>query len=397
MIRKIALLFTLMILIAIPVFAVGDIWFSNDPGNNITNDFNLESVYVPFTKNDPQHQNAYRNKLGENYIGSMGFNNCGHAVDLVIEIDGKFVSASDPTKYRNYNIAISSITANSPNDNPSMKAYSSPQDTDPVRLMNTKYQGNTLTISTSGSRAVTWVRMILVLDELSAEDYKHLAEKDDYFATINISWSCSRGCSDHVGSFVLRVKGFYGSAFEAHQDSFVMSVTPNPNASNLDIEEMARTNSSVNIGNITLLSSTRSALDSNTAYPWQDHIFVFASSSPNYLTSNGDFKLVNSRGTSEIGFTITLNDAAGRGTTFTGSKAYTGSTSSEKRAGCLVLDNNSIRIFENGRNSIVASMVEFYGTINIQLESGALSAINSNRTAYTGAYSSAVYIHVIYE
>ncbi len=426
----------IIIMLLISVFSLSAIkteeaiWYQNATRDAL-NVFDLESVfYLPKRGSTWNSNSASTGTINSsNYIGHLGVKYCEHNIKFSVSTTGKFVSQSDPTKYREFCIAMcpryekSNIFGANQGD----AGYFWDVETNSAingndRAVNTKDTGYAYVISptTDGSRVyvarntrayvwVYWVDLVVIMDELDSDDLQHLEENDDYMAHVTLSWECysDSGCTDgHSGSYTFALRGYYGSAGSSDQDAVYFFVTPTTDASNLDIKTMLQDNSEVEIADIQIHTTTRTdtsrySLSSGwcPGYAWADHVFGFVSASSDYLTSNSDgFLLVNQRygSSTTIPFEINIYDSDGTlNQSFDGTDYYHGSTTDEKKAYCV--DISDVYTSSSDRNGNTFYAVNYFGDVKVQLLDPSGAALTNADNAYSGLYTSTIYYHVIYE
>ncbi len=353
-----------------------------------------------------------------NWLGLIGMKTVPHQVKVTISTgNGRFVSQSDPTKYRDFYIAIKPVYRYN-GDYPYYRDItdsSLPDVTITDRVPTTK-GANTLTVyfpvySSGDSVYVgnnTYVTLeyfyydiLLCLDVAAADDYMHMAELDDYVAEITISWEClESGCSAHSGSSVMLLNGSYDSSnpkdSKAIKDTFSTFLTVNPTAeaSRINIKQLL-TDSTVGKAQIAELS-VNTMYDSST---WVDNVMVFISSSSNYNSQGSAFKFVNVTTGKEIPFTVEVFDSsAGGNWTGTPNKSYDGTnyyvSYNSSKSMCLDL-SGSQQTSKNRANNTTYYQVLFSGEVVLSIDDTSRDIYN-NMSDYAGQYVSNIYYHLVY-
>ena len=273
-----------------------------------------------------------------NGIGHFGVSSgCEHKITFAVYTDGRFTSQSDPTKYRDYYVALkprireyqgpswnydtnsntgdgnissgkdynyfvdaaTGVEVNHSDRVPNTRSSSTIYVTSPVMknlydlnqgaIVKTEdklvYSGSTLGYIYPAR--VYW-DVLLGFDPITSQDKIHLANLDDYIARVYISWSCDHADCDnpeHSGSFVFTVRGQYNTTGN-EKDNVFMIVTPDAAASRLDLIGMI--NESTGIGTEKIASMSVLTTNPNNNPKWDTHVMVFLSASPNYNASNSE-------------------------------------------------------------------------------------------------------------
>ena len=344
--KKIILLFAILFIL-LPVFADVNskserVWYFSDGGTS----YNISTVNLEKAYYVPKYGTAYSDPGNDgnrtdgtygrktNVLGNIGCAFTDHELKFTISTSGRFVSQSDPTKYREFFVALKPRWRHKDynddlNFNYMRDLTQQYSDTDPVP--NTR-NGNAVLYSpaqpqhapNSDYSDVTlngtlyrfmkyYMDICICMDELTTEDLTHLAPGDDYIATISISWECTDPNCDksesgnewHDGSFVFVVNGYYDVGHGSSHDVF-LQLNPEPASMNLDLVSIADHDSipDVKIANLQIYTTTREKVNNKD---WLQRIKVFVSASPNYNTASAGFRLRNDNGY-YIPFTITLKD-----------------------------------------------------------------------------------------
>ena len=233
-----------------------------------------------------------------------------HEITYTISTTGKFVSQSDPSKYREFYVVI--VPDYATQGSSDRYFYYSTSKTAPSTKTN-----NPLTFTDNNSYYSIGIDLFLCMDNPENER-THLSANDDYVATITVTWTCKctenvktykKGnngnwkdyydtnktnynvtCPIHSGSFNMMVRGYYGTnpTAEEKKDTFLLVVNPTQESRNLNLKDMAVYNQTKQIAGLTISTTTKKTFD------WRSHVHAFLSASSDYATadSNG-FRLVN--------------------------------------------------------------------------------------------------------
>lgn len=430
----------LLLLVMLPCLAFADnsetVWLNNDLAVNdrygAHYSFDLsQTYYIPKISVNWNESNENGTINAFNYWGQFGTKNCSHRLKVTFTSNQKFISQSDPTKYRDFDISVHSeiiYTGNADSDN-RYRWYASglPHTTNGIRdngYAITDYWPNTVTNGspfvyytpiTDGQTAqmtnsneshvvnTYWSNLLINLQPLTTEDQKHMHVADDYIAEIQVSWECADDpdctIASHSGSRLIRLRGFYGSA-DTSDDYASIYIAPNSNATNIDIETLARTGNSLNIGTLQVHTTTATnnyQYGGSSAYDWNSNLHVFAASTDNPTSAGQPFTLKRvSGGTqTEIPFTVTIVDSNNPSSsiTFDGTDSY--STSTYK-----VRNNKNIPlgtpIQSEDRYGNKYNEIHYYGDILINI-TGTIperSDISYSQN-YSGTYSSIIYFILV--
>lgn len=346
--RRITLL--VLFIVLLPAVLLADagerIWVYTDSTKNITS-FNLEkTTYIPTYSTTYVGSVNYGDPLKGTYsyanvIGNFGCIDCGCEIEFTVTTDGRFVSQSDPTKYRDFQLALMPrLTDKSAGDMSYAWDYCTTPHTrlnSSSRVMHTEKgsgEEKSLIVRSpsfdSSDRRVDkdevgdkllrcsrwWCDMLMILDTLTAEDYRHLAEVDDYVTRLTISWQCDDDTHpDHRGSFTLVLRGYFGVP-EGGKQAKVM-VTPDPIALNMNI--LNAIGQEEHIAQILVLTDTSTT-------DWSQRIFMFLSSDPDaWVNDVGTFSLkqVGVASPKTIPYSVIVRYNGSEDTEYTGADTYT--------------------------------------------------------------------------
>lgn len=404
--------------------AAESLWFqtTSDEGSPTTlNVFDLDDedpMYLPKRSSTWQNRgNKGNSDYGtislKNYLGKFTVQDCDHRIKFTVSTSGKFVSNSDPTKYRDFCVALSPrCKKRNSNGNPGSdfgffwdvekNSAVNPEE----RLPNTRETGTVSCVTqitdgrnvyySSGSRMGLysfWFDILICMDAANSEDYKHMIEGDDYYATIDFTWECyENNCNSaaHSGSYQITLRGFYGN-FSSGQDDFNISVTPSPYASNLDILKIIDNSGYQDISSIVVKSTPKS---SSSAW---NNIYVFLSSSDSYSSRGGSFVLTNRADPSKtIGYTVSIynEDGTTLNNTYDGTQYFSGNNANQKKNNTKKLNLGSFQTTKN-RNNTTFYYVNYLGTAKINILNG--TTIKNNTEYYAGIYESTIYYHIVYD
>lgn len=323
--RKIAL-FIVFILIIIPFAIAEDVtnktervyYYSDNAAAWNINTVDLsKALYVPkygtpYNKNNSnpdygsREAGTYAKKT--NVWGNVGCAYTDHEIEFTVYTDGRFVKQSDPSKYRNFYVALRPrIKYKNGNDDENfnyMRDLNSLYD-DTLPVPNSKngdiivyspamiHNGNNnfsqITIGGQNKNVERFYYDICIcMDELTTEDLTHLADGNDYIATIIIRWECTDPtCSRtddnqfHAGSFVFVVNGFYNA--DASTSRVFVQLNPDPSSMNLDLVQIATQSHPISDIEVADLQIYTSPKDNN---PWVNSLSVFVSASSNWNSSD---------------------------------------------------------------------------------------------------------------
>ena len=405
---KRALILLIILLCSPLLFGAEQVWFMHS--TRMTDNINLEDAYyLPnYTKTWTQDKSLGDPIKGTystiNTLGNFGVMACDHKLCFTVTTDGRFVSQSDPSKYREYYLAMRPrCRIKSGSDTDYNRGSNGVQVELSERLINTKLSDSmsyiTPPVSASGSAVPIdpsgtiktidrfHADLVLCMDELTPGDLQRLSEKDDYFATFSIDWHCEEnGCTNpnHAGHYTVVLKGYYG---EEHPRYSLVSlfVKPTVKATNLDILDVIRNdNSKAIIANMSFYCASKAK------YNWKDKIFVFLSASDSSKTSEATgFKLINRTTRQEIPYTINVLENGNIVGTFDG----TDSSNGKKPAHYIDLTNSTTSLVDREGNTSYS--VVFNGDVEIDFGNLTESEINSNLLRYGGVYTSNIYYYVI--
>ena len=356
---------------------------------------------------------------GVNILGKIGCAYCDHNLKFTVDTNGgRFVSVSDPTKYRDFSVALFPRARDNNDHNyyweieegqPNNGGHAIPHET---RLPNTRSTGTVSVISpafTLQNKTIPydnpatincvrwWLDMVLVLDPLTTEDKMHLpketAEKEEFVATISVEWHCLDPNCDgegrnafHNGNYTFVVLGYYGKKPDASQVS--MFVTPDDAASNLDIINILGQSGEgeQHLAGLNLYSVSGTA-------DWNGKVSCYLSSSAAYDSNNAQsFALVGP--SHSIPYTVKVVNGDGSGEqVFTGAASYPackeGPAGNDKR-----IDITSSVEEMPDRQGNYIYMLQYAGDVYIELsDPGAV--IRNNMAAYSGIYRSSIWYHLV--
>ncbi len=420
--KKLALPLMVSILMLFSLSAVyGRVYYS-DNGRDLTINLNMDFYPVMYstTWGSSGHydfvEGAY-NK--QNWFGLFGIKNESHIIRLTVSTgNGRFVSQSDPSKYRDFYIAMKPIY-NKSGDKAFLLDVTDPSfpevaDTS-SRVPTTKNASNSLTVYTypyadgktivkvgsnqTSSIDLFYFDILYCADVLQSEDYLHLGDLDDYVATITLQWECTEpGCTEHSGSSIIMVHGFYDSSNP--KDSSVdtssymvsLSVEPTAESSRLNLKQMLANSEKRKI----------SSLSVSTMYggSWLNNVRVFISSSPYYNVGGSSFQFVNvNDSTKTIPYTIEVFDSSAGGSwSGTPNKSYDGTNYwvSRNASASMCLNLSNYQNLSYDRKNKALYQVLYSGDVVVSLQDDNNTIYNSINE-YAGEYVSNVYYHLVYD
>ena len=397
---------------------------------------------------------------GANGIAHIGAAFCNHPITFTVSTTGRFVSQSDPTKYRDFYVAlkprIRKYTDMSSNGNggkdlnyyvdlynggaiasttdrvPNTRGNNVVSVTTPALpyLLN-EAQNGIIEDETKKTQvdATTYIYatrvyydVLLCLDPITSQDRVHLANLDDYVAEINVSWRCNDPSCDksdiHNGQYTFVIRGYYGDANNEADNVFLL-VTPEAAASRVDIYNLINNDQHKGKERIATFKVITNTPSGNTN--WNKFVKVFISSSYNYNTQGNPFVLqqyYSRTGTPDktIPFTIKVYNM-GYEDTDNYNKAFSGTNywknSSESSSMCIdFTKGNLLYIDETSGQPYTANIINTYlerqggsatgmvyeGVVMIEIEDDASQGypILNNKTAYSGLYRGDIYFHIVY-
>ena len=409
------------------------VWFEND-FNSRKNVINLESLFYLPTMDTAYNSNSSTGTYSSvNSLGNFGCAYCNHDIIFTVQTDGKFVSESDPTKYRDFYIAIIPRVRYDTLDR---------MDTtidDHMYCMDRTYQGgevagavmapNTRDVSGSPMKTLTitapatsfdsytkyyvgpdgeqhvfrfWCDVLICLPALTQEDIQHLIESDDYYATVTVSWTCvgNGDCNtSHSGSFQFNLRGYYKTQ-QSSQDSLAMFVVPTSSSMNLDIESIINSNTKEEIISQMKIYTTTVKKSTNTWVRYQNNRiteirvkpFISANSSWNQQEGENANTFALTNGNTSIPFKVIVRDpghtesnAPGYYWEFDGSDYW-----GKDDINYIDLTNYVVRIIDRQSNEY--NMISFTGDVYISFD-GQIS--QNPRTS--GIYSEDIFYYVVYD
>ena len=404
---------------------VGAIWYQQSTADAI-NVFDLESVfYTPLRKVTWGNNEASTGTINaSNYIGQLGVRSCSHEILFTVEAEGRFVSRSDPSKYKEYWITmcpranygsgdvgvywdvVSDSAVNGDEQAPNTRSTGSASIVSPVT------NGTSVNIGTaegrSNNRQITtfWIDLAMCMDALDATSLQHLEVNDDYFTTIVLKWECYTdiqygNCSyPHSGEYIITLRGYYGTAVE-EQDAVSFIVEAEGSSQSLNIRSILNTPTKIAALNILSTNKTTNTGSggNGSGYNWANNVFAFLSASSDYSSSSSQFVLTNvsekNRGQT-IPFVVqvynrntqTLNQS------FDGTARWSGKSNARANPFCIDLSN--CYNVTTDRYGNVYNALNYLGDVCILISDDGTISENENN-AYSGRYESYIYYHIIYD
>lgn len=450
---------SLFSIFAIPQEFTPRIWAFNGEQNisiDLSKTFYLPKYSTIWDSKPSLENGTYKTKIGTNGngIGNIGVTSMeDHRIQFTLTTTGKFVSQSDPTKYRDFYVAVKprvrKFTGGPGNwdKGTDLNYYSddgvTARDSE-SRVPNTRANGHSVSVTTPytyclvdsnnnvqtgagyeyklianteegsvyGSRV--YYDILLGLDPITSQDMIHLHDADDYIAQVEISWHCTKaGCTeDHSGGYVFTIRGYYNEGGNTSDNVFMM-INPTAEATRIDISNMI--NPSINPSGIGQQQiATMNVLTTNvTKANWVKNVVVFLSASPNPSVADAKgFTLERyyPSGGKEIPFTIKVYnegyDGASFNRIFTGTERYQDYNSSKNMflnlAGNMIyydaqdnpytVDINQALINRSGQ---ATSAMSYTGNVVVEINDST-HAIYNDLASYTGLYKENIYYHIIY-
>ncbi|MBR4121243.1 MAG: hypothetical protein IKT95_05760 [Spirochaetales bacterium] len=335
--KRILLLVLLTILITGSLFSldkefVERVWAFNGTQAttiNLSKTFYLPTYAVDWDdkSNDLINGTYLTSGTGANGIAHIGVASCTHSITFTVPTTGRFVSQSDPTKYRDFYVALKPRIREYqswPNGGKDRNYY--------VDLYNGKIAGGSDRVpNTRGTNVVCvttpampsflnanqnnvdlsdltkriqmdatnyifatriYYDVLLCLDPITSQDMVHLARLDDYVAEINVSWKCNEANCDksgiHNGQYTFVIRGYYGDANNEADNVFLL-VTPEATASRVDIYNLINNEQHKGKERIATFKVITTTPTSNN--DWKNLVKVFISSSYDYNVAGDPFVL----------------------------------------------------------------------------------------------------------
>lgn len=362
-----------------------------------------------------------------------------HTITYTIDTNkGKFVSQSDPSKYREFYVVI--VPDYSTQGSTSRSFYYNTSTTAPSTKTN-----DILTFTDTNNYYSVGIDLFLCMDDPENER-THLSANDDYVANITVNWTCAYtktvktyskntswwssgewkttpdstetttlSCEEnHSGSFNMMVRGYYGSNTGESRDTFLLVVNPTQESRNLNLKQMVlNNNESKQIADMAISTTTRKEFD------WRSHIHAFLSANSNYAISDSNgFRLVNTSNRSiTIPYTLTVyNTTSGQPgvpKVYDG-KAYFSGNSTQYDLDLKDYSKSSTDYYYSVFTDLYGDTyyaINYNGAVDLQLQDFTIpgtdgvqffTAIRNQEdyvvpySKYTGKYESNIYYHIVY-
>lgn len=464
MMKRLICLSILLLLTIMCIFSgtgVNDerVWFFNDGGA-----YNITSVDLSKTFYAPTYQKGYKDVSNEtnghygqllNGVGNFGCAYTDETITFTISTDGRFVCQSDPTKYREFAIAIKPryryVGASDdenwnweypgtpsgdsrPTYRPVADLYARVPHTEPgvpgtltinSPLLTRAGKNNYSEVDVDGTiqKVERWFGDLCIVMDPVENDQSHLVNGNDYIATILITWTCPNGSacekSDiHSGSYILALKGNYVTS--KNDESIYLNVTPDPASMDLDLKNII--GQETHISDVELYAFTRK----NTSWENKIAFFLSASSQIDVQPANG-FRLYNKSNGFYIPYELVVREYSmitgaptGKVVTFDGTEYASGSTTNSGKKVDISKAANNLYISGNKQGQTIYSAT-YGGHVYIVLDDTAYADRNfynknheypyqNNATDVpvdildyslsgydiSGVYTSTIYYYVIY-
>lgn len=343
-----------------------------------------------------------------------------HRMEVTVESTGRFESLSDPAKYMDFSVALvpcytatgsatelaynyaispSNIGTGTVKNSTDTVPFTARGSTSSVTVVTPKTEGTSCAVGSSNANVSSFAYYLMVcVDEPDAETLKHVSQKDDYYATITISWecaesSCSLSHTDHTQTIVLRA--YYGDDYSANDNDWVnLVITPSAESANLNIRDICSSNTrTATIASLQLMTGSRTdTANNNAAYQWGNHLYVFISSSNEYDENGGSFKLLNNKGY-EIPFTVEVYTNNSLNKQYDGT-AYWG-VSATRSDYCLNL--GSLSTTTDGTHTY--GFLNFNAEVRLTITAAGAAAVNAgvgSNENIPGRYGANIYYHLVY-
>ncbi len=417
----------LQALTAAPAWQTPRVWFENDYSSR-KNVVDLESLFYIPSMETTYNSNTPSGTYGSyNSLGNVGCAYCNHDITFTITTTGKFVSESDPTKYRDFYVAViprirydTKDRKNTSNDDAFCKdrTYQGGSLAGAVMAPNTRdvsggeYKSISITapavsfseytkyyVGPDGEQHVFrfWGDLLICLPALTQADLQHISETDDYTATVTVSWTCTpdeNPCNAaHSGSFQYNLRGYYKTGQSA-QDSLAMFVTPNHSSMNLNIRSILNESpAEIQISQLKIYTTTVKRSSSTWVRYSGSNIsevrvkpFISANSLEYWNQSQGDtFALSN--GMTSIPFEVIVRDTdhpdSNHEWVFDGSDYW-----GKADMNYIGLKDNVVPVID--RQGTEYNMISFAGDVFISFEGQTIPGLTS------GIYSEDIYYYIGY-
>ncbi len=350
----------------------------------------------------------------KNYIGQFGCALTGYAIEFTVQSDGHFTSQSDPTKYRNFFLALRPRIRI--NNTPYVHYYDDGTDVNYLlgsngtlvstdeRLPNTRANGVVSYVApayttednyrnigpgTNNFYYVSrfWCDMLVCMDELTPAELQHMSDANDYVAMVTVSWRCiDPACETpekYNGSYTFVLHGHFNDSDPVNRQ-ISMYVNPTADSMKLDLATILAAETEEGrqrkIADLNLYCSSRND-------NWKDRLFLFLSSNPNYNATGSTFRLVGETNRNKsIPFKILVKNSDGSGNrVFEGDGTYT-----KRKSDCIEIPNSCIQVLQDRLTALHYSVL-FESDVYISFESGIdIDALPSD------IYESYIYYHIVY-
>lgn len=401
MILPIVILFFLSAPYAFCAESDARIWFYTDNGSS----YNVSAVDLSKSYYLPKYSTPYDNSSGlgniedgtysrkVNVLGNIGCAYTGHDIKFTIYTDGRFESQSDPTKYINFYAALKPrcrYTGGSDDANYLWDPTTDSAVDGSTRVPNTNNASHSASAVGPGITQTDRLRpisatetkqlmrfycdLLVCINPLTSEDLMHVAEATDYFARIEITWSCMEtNCEDptHFGSYSFVVRGYYGDPDASTKEVF-MFVNPDPASMNLDILNiLSDATPDQNYGEHTIADLNLIAVTSTKK--WQN-LKVYISSRRQTDTNNASTFSLNNISNSSSGlsipFSIVVRSLDGTTTTFDG-------TDKQNTSNYISLTNSYYSILNKGGSQFYS--LDYSGEVYIRIQNKFKGSVSFSR------------------
>ncbi len=415
--RKFVLSLLLTIIVLLSLFAGdGTVYFS-DSGRDTKFNLNMDFYPALYSVTWSKYNFAEGSYNSYNWLGLFGVKSVPHMIKLTVSTgDGRLVSQSDPTKYRDFYVAMKPVY-NYSGDKAFMLDVTDPTFPEVAsgsRVPTTKNSSNSLTVYTytytdgesvnvgNGNSSVInmfYFDILLCMDVLEAEDYLHMSELDDYVGTITFTWECMEdGCSVHSGSSMITLNGYYDSSVakdttvETSAYTIALTVDPTAESSRLNLKQMLTDSEKAKVADLSVNTSLGDS--------WLNNVRVFISSSSNYNVGGSSFQFVNiNDSTKTIPYTIEVFDSSAGGSwSGTPNKSYDGTNYwvSRNASSSMCLDLSASQWASKKRGDGTVYQILYSGEVVVSLEDENNAILNSI-TDYAGTYETSIYYHLVYD
>lgn len=355
--------------VIISVFAISSVFAANDADVNFMIYSAASNINLATDEGDKNIYHGYNNGSEDALIASVGITGTGNNTSIEIKNPSwiqswTMKSASDPSAVSSFGLQIVVVDEDNQVGDSDIHSYG---------YNSSDIDSSELDLKVNGSNVYSYVNFYLVLPDNNVVDVA-----DDYYVSFDIVVTSETG--SHKGdswSFHCIITGYYGEN-HGEQDSVILGVVPNSNATNINLEDTAIASKGIglHIGDY-FYSSLYQSSDGVDG-----KISAFVSSEPDPLAPAGKFTLSNS----EYRFNYEIGLRAGSNTEW-----YAGYNPVDSAWTDNLLGSNRVDMAEIGGTGEYTQYTSD-GEIYFRLSS---DAIVDDIPA--GEYTSNIYFHVVSE